>query len=335
VHNPPEGDGRSLKKSAHLDLEDGTVASSLAGRDVLRGDDLTVDEVELVMKTASRFEAVTQSGGRLLNMDGRVLVTLFYEPSTRTRLSFETAMLRLGGRVVSVAEAKSSSSAAKGETLFDTGKMIDGYADVAVIRHPVVGSARELAEGATIPVLNGGDGAGQHPTQALLDLYTIRKERGRVEGLTIALVGDLKNGRTVHSLAALLANFGVGFYFVAPEELRMPREVCDGLRQRGLDVVETEDLAGAIAKSDIVYMTRIQRERFATPADYERLKGAYVLNRTLVEGVNPNVTILHPLPRVDEIDTDLDTYEGAAYFREAANGVPVRMALMTLVTGSE
>jgi aspartate carbamoyltransferase catalytic subunit len=278
---------------------------------------------------------VTQSGGRLLNMAGKVLATLFYEPSTRTRLSFETAMLRMGGQVLSVAEARTSSSAAKGETLFDTGKMIEGYADLAVIRHPVVGSAKELADGASIPILNGGDGAGQHPTQALLDLYTIRKEKGNVEGLTIALVGDLKNGRTVHSLSGLLASFGVRYYFVAPEALRMPAEISEGLRARGLEVVETEDLAEAAATSDVMYMTRIQKERFADPAEYERLKGAYLLDRTLVERAKPQVSIMHPLPRVDEIATDVDAYEGAAYFRQAANGVPVRMALLALVAGQE
>jgi aspartate carbamoyltransferase catalytic subunit len=311
------------------------MTSSLAGRDVLRADDLTSEEVALIVETARRFETVVGAGGRLLNMAGKVLVTLFYEPSTRTRLSFETAMLRLGGHVVSVAEAKTSSSAAKGETLFDTGRMIDGYADVAVIRHPVLGSAGELARGASIPVINGGDGAGQHPPQALLDLYTMRKEKGRVDGLTVTLVGDLKNGRTVHSLAALLANFGVRFNFVAPEALRMPEQLRDDLRRRGLEVTETEDLAEALGTSDVVYMTRIQGERFADPADYERLKGTYVLDRSLIDRARADVIVMHPLPRVDEIATDVDGYEGAAYFRQAANGVPVRMALITLVAGSE
>jgi aspartate carbamoyltransferase len=311
------------------------VTTSLKGKDVLRADQFTRDEVDLIMATAARFEKVAQSGGRLLNMAGKVLATLFYEPSTRTRLSFETAMLRLGGQVISVAEARTSSSAAKGETLFDTGKMIEGYADVAVIRHPVVGSAMELADGASIPVLNGGDGAGQHPTQALLDLFTIQKEKGTAEGLTIALVGDLKNGRTVHSLSGLLASFGVRLYFVAPEVLRMPADIAEGLRHLGVDIVETEDLAEAVARSDVLYMTRIQRERFADPAEYERLKCAYVLDRTLVQRAKPNVTVMHPLPRVDEIATDVDACVGAAYFRQAANGVPVRMALITLVTGRE
>ncbi len=311
------------------------MASILRGKDILRADQLSADEVALIMDTAARFERVVQNGGRLTNMAGKVLATLFYEPSTRTRLSFETAMLRLGGQVLSVAEARTSSSAAKGETLFDTGKMIESYADVAVIRHPVIGSAAELAAGASIPVINGGDGAGQHPTQALLDLYTILKEKGRVEGLTVTLAGDLKNGRTVHSLSALLAGQGVRFYFVAPPALAMPAEITAGLRQRGIEIEETDDLAEAVAHSDILYMTRVQRERFADPAEYERLKGAYVVDSALLKRARAGLTIMHPLPRVDEIATEVDAYEGAAYFRQAANGVPVRMALIALVTGQE
>ena len=311
------------------------MASTLKGTDVLRADQFTLDEIDLIMDTAARFETAVRAGGRLLNLAGKVLATLFYEPSTRTRLSFESAMLQLGGQVLSVAEAKTSSSAAKGETLFDTGKMIESYAHIAVIRHPVVGSAKELADGAVIPVMNGGDGAGQHPTKALLDLYTIRKERGRVQGLTIALAGDLKNGRTVHSLAALLATQGVRFYFVAPAALAMPGEITADLRARGVAIEETDDLAAALAQSDLVYMTRIQKERFADPAEYERLRHAYVLDMALVKRAKPGLTIMHPLPRVDEIATEVDAYEGAAYFRQAANGVPVRMALLALLLGLE
>ncbi|MBM3133732.1 MAG: aspartate carbamoyltransferase [Chloroflexi bacterium] len=307
--------------------------TTLKGKDILRADQLTLDEIELIMQTAARFESVMRAGGRLTNMSGKVLATLFYEPSTRTRLSFESAMLRLGGQVISVAEARTSSSAAKGETLFDTGKMIESYADVAVIRHPAIGSAQELADGASIPVINGGDGAGQHPTQALLDLYTIRKEKGTVEGLTVTLAGDLKNGRTVHSLSALLANFGVRFYFVAPAALAMPTEITAGLRQRRVEIVETSDLAEAAAQSDVLYVTRVQRERFTDPAEYERLKGSYVVDLALVKAAKPGITLMHPLPRVDEIVKELDAYDGAAYFRQAANGVQVRMALLALVTG--
>lgn len=311
------------------------MATTLKGQDILRADQFTPAEIDLIMDTAARFERVMRDGGRLTNMAGKVLATLFYEPSTRTRLSFETAMLQLGGQVISVAEARTSSSAAKGETLFDTGKMIEAYAHVAVIRHPVVGSAQELANGASVPVINGGDGAGQHPTQALLDLYTIRKEKGRVEGLTVALVGDLKYGRTVHSLSALLATQGVRFYFVSPEALAMPAEITAQLRARGVEITETSDLAEAAAHSDVLYVTRIQKERFADPAEYERLKGSYVVDMALVKASKPGITIMHPLPRVNEIATEVDAYPGAAYFRQAANGVPVRMALIALVTGQE
>jgi aspartate carbamoyltransferase catalytic subunit len=311
------------------------MATTLKGQDILRADQFTPAELGLIMDTAAHLEAALRAGERPANMAGKVLATLFYEPSTRTRLSFESAMLRLGGQVLSVAEAKTSSSAAKGETLYDTGKMIEGYADVAVIRHPLLGSAQELAEGAGIPIINGGDGAGQHPTQALLDLYTLIKEKGRVDGLTVTLAGDLKNGRTVHSLATLLANFGVKFYLVSPAALSMPPDIVAKLARRKVELVETMDLAEAVAHSDVLYMTRIQKERFSDPAEYERLKNSYVLDSALLAGAKPGITILHPLPRVDEIAREVDAYEGAAYFRQAANGVPVRMALLALVTGQE
>ncbi len=307
--------------------------SSLKGRDVIRADAFTRAELELVLGHAAQMERALQAEDRLTTMSGKVLATLFYEPSTRTRLSFETSMLRLGGQVLSVAEAKTSSSAAKGETLFDTGKMIEGYADAAVIRHPLQGSAQELAEGASIPIINGGDGTGQHPTQALLDLYTIQKEKGRLQDLTIALLGDLKNGRTVHSLVPVLAKFGFRFYFVAPQALAMPHTLTEEWRAAGVDITETENLDEAAMRSDVLYVTRIQKERFADPADYERLKGSFVVNRAVVECAKPGITIMHPLPRVDEIAKEVDAYDGAAYFRQAANGVPVRMALLALVTG--
>jgi len=209
------------------------VEHPLAGRDVVSIADLTQDEIRLILDRARAYEDALALGKALRSLTGRILATLFYEPSTRTRLSFESAMQRLGGGVLSVAEAKTSSSAAKGETLFDTGKMIEGYADVAVIRNPIVGSAHELAEGAGIPVINGGDGTGEHPTQALLDLYTIERERGTIDGLHIALVGDLKNGRTVHSLSKALSRYDVMMTFVAPDALRMPAEVTAWLRQNG------------------------------------------------------------------------------------------------------
>ncbi|MFB3853171.1 MAG: aspartate carbamoyltransferase [Vicinamibacterales bacterium] len=310
--------------------------NTLKGLDILRGDQLSVEQVELICDTAARLELIMRDGGRLSVLKDRVLATLFYEPSTRTRLSFETAMLHLGGHVISVADAKTSSSAAKGESLWDTGKMVEAYADVVVIRHPVVGSAQELAAGCGVPVINGGDGSGQHPTQALLDAYTIRKEKGRFEGLTAGMVGDLKNGRTVHSLSALLTTLGVRlFYFVAPPELPMPPDLTASLRARGATIIETPDLAEAAAHCDVLYMTRVQRERFTDPAEYERVRHAYVLTLPIVESGKPGMMVMHPLPRVDEIATEVDACPGAAYFRQAANGVPVRMALIALVTGAE
>jgi aspartate carbamoyltransferase catalytic subunit len=312
------------------------MTTSMQGQDILRTDHLSAAQVELICTTAARLELSMRAGERPTVMSGKVLATLFYEPSTRTRLSFETAMIRLGGQVLSVADAKTSSSAAKGESLYDTGRMLEAYADVVVIRHPVVGSAEELATGCGVPVINGGDGAGQHPTQALLDVYTLRKEKGGVAGLTVGLVGDLKNGRTVHSLSTLLATMGVRLlYLVAPPELALPAALTAALKARGVEIRETPDLLDAAAHCDVLYMTRVQRERFTDPAEYERVRHAYVLTLSILRTGKPDLTILHPLPRVDEIATEVDACPGAAYFRQAANGVPVRMALMALVTGAE
>jgi aspartate carbamoyltransferase len=234
--------------------------------------------------------------------------------------------------VITVADPKTS-SAAKGESLADAVRVVAGYADVIVIRHPRKGSAAEAAQAASVPVINGGDGAGQHPTQALLDVYTISKEKGWLDGLTIALAGDLKNGRTVHSLVYLLARFDVRLLLVSPAQLRMPAIITEELLRQGVEASETEDLAAAMQESDVVYMTRIQKERFEDPAAYDRLRGAYVLDLATVEQAKPGITIMHPLPRVNEIKAEVDGYAGAAYFRQAYNGVPVRMALLALVTG--
>ena len=302
----------------------------LSKKDVLRADQFTTDDMELILERAATYEAALSAGEELDELRGKILATLFFEPSTRTRLSFEAAMQRLGGRVLSVSEAKST-SASKGESLHDTIKTVDGYADAIVLRHPEVGAAEVAARATRKPVLNAGDGAGEHPTQSLLDLYTIRKEQGRVEGLTISLVGDLKHGRTVHSLATLLSQFGVSFQFVSPQALQMPRDVVQRVQARGVSVRETDDLGRALAESDVVYMTRIQRERFADPAEYDRLKDAYVLTRAGLGKAKPSITIMHPLPRVNEIAADVDGLPGAAYFRQSANGVPVRMALLALL----
>ncbi len=300
------------------------------GVDVLRADQFNREDLEVILERARQMADALERGEALDTMEGKILATLFFEPSTRTRLSFEAAMLRLGGKVVSVADPKSS-SAVKGESLPDTIRTVEGYADVIVVRHPERGSAEVAAEATDRPVINAGDGAGQHPTQALLDLFTIFKERGRVEGLTVTLAGDLKHGRTVHSLSQVLALYGVKLILASPEALRMPPEIVEGLRSAGVDVAETGDLKSALSRSEVLYMTRVQRERFEDPAAYERVKGAFILTRKMLEASGRDITVMHPLPRVDEITVDVDPLPGAAYFRQAANGVPVRMALLSLI----
>ncbi len=306
--------------------------TKLSRKDVLRADQFTPGDLDLILARATEYEAALAAEREINLLRGKILATLFFEPSTRTRLSFEAAMQRLGGRVVSVSEAKST-SAAKGESLHDTIRTVDGYADAIVIRHPEIGSAEAAAKATPKPVLNAGDGAGEHPTQSLLDLYTIGKEQKKVDGLTIALVGDLKHGRTVHSLATLLSQFKVSFLFVSPQVLRMPSEITERVQKRGITFHETESLGRALGEADVIYMTRIQRERFADPAEYDRLKDAYVLTRAALAKAKPSVTVMHPLPRVHEIATDVDDLPGAAYFRQSANGVPVRMALLALLLG--
>lgn len=303
----------------------------LAGQDIIAIGDLSKEEIVLILEQAARFEDWCQEEPKLNLLHNYTLATLFYEPSTRTRLSFEAAMHRLGGDVISVAEAAKSSSAAKGETLADAARVISGYADVIVQRHPAAGSAEEAAMGATVPLINAGDGVGEHPTQALLDLYTIQRERGQIDGLRVGLAGDLKHGRTVHSLSRALAHWDVTLTLISPPALALPDAITGELRQQGLTLHETDDLAAALPACDVLYVTRIQRERFADPAEYEQLRGSYVVDRALIERTNPDVTIMHPLPRVDEIATDVDDLPGAAYFRQAANGVWVRMAVLVSV----
>jgi len=241
-------------------------------------------------------------------------------------------MQRLGGGVIGMGPVEGS-SVAKGETLADTCRTVAQYADVIVLRHPKTGSAKEAADAVDIPVLNGGDGTGQHPTQALLDVYTIHKEMKTLKNLTIAMVGDLKNGRTVHALVEVLSLFNCNLYFVSPGVLRMPEEVTSTLRQKGIKVEETEDLRKAALESDVIYMTRIQKERFADLAEYERVKGSYIIDAAFLKDLGKKITILHPLPRVNEIHPDVDDYPGAAYFRQMRNGVFIRMALLAMIFG--
>jgi len=318
----------------NISAKEGDIVGTLKGKDILHGNQFSRKEIDAIMTTASEFEKELKKKDALTLLKGKVLATLFFEPSTRTRLSFETAMQRLGGGVISMASGESS-SAAKGETVADTARTVSQYADLMVIRHPRIGSAKEAANAADIPVINAGDGAGQHPTQALLDVYTIKKELGSLKNLTIAMVGDLKNGRTVHALVELLSQFGARLYFVSPGLLRMPQEIISQLKQKGIEMVETEDLKEAASECDLIYMTRIQKERFEVPSDYERVKGSYVINEGFLKGLKKNITILHPLPRVDEISPGVDGYPGAAYFRQVRNGVFVRMALLAMIMGKK
>jgi aspartate carbamoyltransferase catalytic subunit len=270
-----------------------------------------------------------RAAGRL---QGRIMAALFYEPSTRTRLSFESAMLRLGGSTIGTDNAREFSSVAKGETLEDTIRIVAGYADVIVLRHHEAGAARRAAAVSDVPVINGGDGRGQHPTQSLLDLYTIRDELGRVDGVRVAMVGDLANGRTARSLAYLLSKFrDVEVWFVAPPHVAMGRDIKHHLDEQGVPWHETEDLEAVLPGVDVVYQTRIQKERFADEATYQAVKGVYVIGPGAMAHLGREAIVLHPLPRLDEIDPAIDSDPRAAYFRQARNGIQVRMALLDMV----
>jgi aspartate carbamoyltransferase len=306
--------------------------TNLKGKDILHGNQFSKNDIDSIIKNASYFERELKKKDSLTLLKGKILATLFYEPSTRTRLSFEAAMQRLGGGVISMGSVESS-SVAKGETLVDTVRTVSQYADGIVVRHPRLGSAKEAADATPIPVINAGDGAGQHPTQALLDIYTIHKELGSLKNLTISLVGDLKNGRTVHALVELLSLFQSKLYFVSPNLLRMPEEITANLKGKGTKIIETEDMMEAANASDLVYMTRVQKERFSDLSEYERVKGSLIIDGEFLKRLKKKITILHPLPRVDEIHPDVDSYPGAAYFRQVRNGVFVRMALLAMVLG--
>jgi len=292
--------------------------------------DFSREEIDFVLKKSAEMEKKLNSGRTSSLMQGRILANLFFEPSTRTRMSFETAMKRLGGKTVGFTVSEMTSEA-KGETIADTVRVIEGYADVMVIRHPVEGSARLASEYVRIPLINGGDGANQHPTQTLLDLYTISKEFRRIDGLDIALVGDLKYGRTVHSLTNALVNYDVRLKFISPQELRMPRQIVKDLEENKIPVKETTKLN--LKDSDVIYVTRIQRERFPDPQEYERIKGTYVIDLETTKGLKNSAIIMHPLPRVGEISPEVDGTKFARYFEQSRNGIPVRMALLCLACG--
>lgn len=299
---------------------------------VIEAQQFDVPTMLKLFDTAAKMETVVAGGG-ITDYQNRIMATLFYEPSTRTRFSFETAMHRLGGHVISTENAAEFSSVAKGETLEDTIRILNGYADVIVIRHKEVGSAKRAAAVSRVPVINAGDGAGQHPTQALLDLYTIRKEIGTIDGLRIAMVGDLAQGRTVRSLAYLLSKFrGVTMYFVAPPLLKMKEDILEHLREHKVSFVEETALDKVLPEVDVVYQTRVQKERFGDRiADYEKCRGVYIINQDTLRGMKPKSIIMHPLPRLEEITMEVDEDPRAAYFRQAQNGLYVRMALLTHV----
>jgi aspartate carbamoyltransferase catalytic subunit len=263
-------------------------------------------------------------------LKGKVIATLFFEPSTRTRLSFESAVNKMGGKVIGFSDS-SSTSVTKGETLYDTIKIVSNYCDLIVMRHPLEGSARFASEIATVPVINAGDGANQHPTQTLLDLYSIRKTQGKLDNLTIFMVGDMKYGRTVHSLLMAMSQFNATFHFISPDELKMPEEYKIHLRSMGLRFYEHKDFTDIISEADIIYMTRVQKERFSDLIEYERTKNAYVLKNKMLANTKENLRILHPLPRVNEIDQDVDQSPKAYYFAQALNGVYIRQAIISLI----
>ncbi|OGS44556.1 MAG: aspartate carbamoyltransferase [Euryarchaeota archaeon RBG_13_57_23] len=303
------------------------------GMDIVSIRDFSREQIEHVLKLADKMVPVAKGEERSVLLEGHVLGSLFYEPSTRTRLSFECAMTRLGGRTLGFDEPKGS-SVAKGETLADTIRMVDSYCDVIVLRHPQEGAARLAAHFANKPVINAGDGAGQHPTQTILDLFTIRKEKKNLEGINVVVLGDLKYGRTVHSLAEALAMFGAQLTFVAPPSLQIPKEHLKQIETMGHKPKISSSLEDSIKEADVLYVTRIQKERFPDPAEYQKVAGTFRIDLNALKDVKRDMIIMHPLPRVGEIAPEVDATEHARYFEQAFNGVPVRMALLGLVLGA-
>jgi aspartate carbamoyltransferase catalytic subunit len=307
--------------------------NTLAGRHILTAADLSAAEVGLVLNAARVFEQDASGGRELRNLlRDKTLTTAFFEPSTRTRLSFEAAMLRLGGQVSSIQYGGSSSSE-KGESLQDMGRILSAYADIVAVRHPGNGSVAAFSSAAEVPVINAGDGANQHPTQALLDLYTIWLEKRPLDGLTIGFIGDLKYSRTVHSLISLLQHYPVSLHFISHSLLALPDSIKGALAESGVSFQESGGLGKALAELDVLYVTRVQKERFADSAEYEQANRNYQLNRDTLRHSKPDLMLLHPLPRLQEIHPELDSDPRARYFRQAKNGVYVRMALLALLLG--
>ena len=300
------------------------------GRDIISIKDFSREEISYIFKVAKTMEPLATKGSTMLR--GKILATLFFEASTRTRLSFESAMQKLGGSTIGFAEAEIA-SVKKGENLADTIRTVENYADVIALRHPLEGAARLAAEFSKVPIMNGGSGAEEHPTQALLDLYTMQKEKGKIDGLKIAMVGDLRYGRTVHSLAYALSLYNVELYLISPETLRMRREVLQTIKEK-IPVTEKTGLEKVIPLVDILYVTRIQKERFPDAVEYAKVKGSYRIDLKTLSEAKKDLTILHPLPRIDEIAAEVDGTPFARYFQQVGNGIVVRMALLALILGA-
>lgn len=300
----------------------------LVGRSLVSITDYNKDEINYILDLAERFE----ENQRQKILDGYVISSLFFEPSTRTRLSFESAVQYLGGSIIGFASADTS-SVRKGESLKDTILTVSSYSDLIVMRNPMDGSARYASEVSPVPIINAGDGANQHPTQCLLDLYSIRKTQGSLDNINIAMIGDLKYGRTVHSLVQALSLYGATFHFVSPESLKMPSSVKTWVKKANLNYYQYTDIMDIMPIADILYMTRIQGERFPDPLEYEKVKNSYILDNSMLENSKDTMRVLHPLPRVNEITEDVDSNPKAYYFQQAKNGVYVRQALLAAILG--
>ena len=306
--------------------------NGLFGQDILSVRQFNRDLLQYVCDVADEMRSMVQRFGKVNLLDGKILGNLFYEPSTRTSSSFQAAMLRLGGRVIPINEV-TYSSVTKGESLPDTVRTLECYCDVIVLRHPQVGSAATAAHYARKPIINAGDGHGEHPTQALLDFLTIRRELGQLDGLKVAMVGDLKYGRTVHSLTRLMSMYDIDFYFVSPENLRLPEELLGEIEEHKLPYHELVDVNDVISTVDVLYVTRVQRERFDDQSEYEAVKDFYVIDPELMSKAKQKMVVMHPMPRVHEISYQVDEDPRAAYFRQMENGLHMRMALLAAVLG--
>ena len=300
------------------------------GRDIISIEDFSRDEIDYIMRISHTMEPRATKSSDMLK--GKILASLFFEPSTRTRLSFEAAMLKLGGSAIGFAEAEIT-SVRKGENLADTIRTVENYSDIIVLRHPLEGAAKLAAEFSKIPILNAGSGAEEHPTQALMDLYTIQKEKGKIDGLKIALIGDLRYGRTVHSLACALSLYDIELYLISPDTLRMRHGVIRTIKNK-ISISEDANLEKIIPQLDVLYVTRIQKERFPDPAEYAKVKGTYRIDLKTLKKAKKDMIILHPLPRVDEIAYEIDSTPQARYFQQIRNGIVVRMTLLSLVLGA-